>query len=139
MNECTDTNENEISSQPYSPLLERIHKLEEHQNRQIDYYIKILKRIDNIYEHIDNKFEFIKIKWLELDHSLKNESIMRKDLRDYCFQRLGSAINPPKNIDIYSRIDELEKHMSDIVKVQNKDFSNYILDKKPHECPICKG
>lgn len=139
MNGCTDRNENEISSQPYSPLLERIHKLEEHQNRQIDHNIKISKRIDNIYEYLDDKFKFIEIKWLELDDSLKNESIMRKDLRDYCFDRLGSAISPPsENIDVYSRINELEL-LTNALRDKYNSMCPPSLRKEPFKCPVCEG
>jgi hypothetical protein len=148
MSECTDTNETLslcLHGIPVKFLCEKCtidsmilnldHKIE-HCYKGVE---KCFERLNGIEKSFQEKFDFIKIKWLELEDSLKNESIMRKDLRDYCFDRLGSAINPcSKNIDVYSRIEELEL-LTNALRDKYNSMCPPSLKKELYNCPVCDG
>ena len=97
--------------------------------KMIGEYMKLINKqiddINGIVSELPNKHHsLIASHYLELNERLEKleswlqgEECMRKDLRDYCMDRLGSAINPPNDIDVFGRLSRIES-LIDIDKIE---------------------
>lgn len=113
----------------YKHLSMLVVECQDYKIQQIDENRKLYDRIDGVINEIvrsdlqEEKYSIDHEQRIEkLEKDLTHERIMRKDLRDYCMDRLGSALHPDETLNVFDRIVKLEEKIA----VKAIDYETHI-------------